>query len=211
MGYEVHARSDGRDAITTAVRACHGPPAPWLAAGVAPPALGSEVRAISGYRAADHWHLVTYALTELWVKRTDDVDWSGLGLEFTLRVPSVDEEPPAWAPAVLGFMCRWVRSSGMLPSDGDFLVLPEWLPEDGWARPWPGVAFLLDGELGAIDTPHGSVAFLQLVGLSEDSLDELRSASALSPRAVRTRVRRRVAADHPGDPLLLSPATLPVA
>ena len=38
----------------------------------------------------------------------------------------------------------------------------------------PRVAFTLDPELQTIDTPHGSVAFLQLVGVTSDELAEMR-------------------------------------
>ena len=37
------------------------------------------------------------------------------------------------------------------------------------------VAFVLDPELGEIDTPHGKVQFLQAVGITTKELEELRA------------------------------------
>jgi len=36
-----------------------------------------------------------------------------------------------------------------------------------------GILFVLDPELGSIETPHGRAAFLQMVGITQHELDQL--------------------------------------
>ena len=54
-----------------------------------------------------------------------------------------------------------------------------------------GVVFALDPELGKIDTPHGEVSFLQLVGITSAELKELqRDPSTESVAALISRLQR---------------------
>lgn len=41
----------------------------------------------------------------------------------------------------------------------------------------PALAFGLDPELRTIDTPHGSVAFLQLVGITADEVTAMKATT----------------------------------
>lgn len=43
-----------------------------------------------------------------------------------------------------------------------------------------GFAFALDPELGKINTPHGEVSFLQLVGITSSELERLKANSTTS-------------------------------
>ena len=67
-----------------------------------PPHLGTDFHArvvfggpevidgFSAYAATEpvpHWHWVTYGLTELYAKESDDPEWSGYGFELTMHVP----------------------------------------------------------------------------------------------------------------------------
>lgn len=200
--------TDGWDAIAGALERLHGAEEQWHIAGMPPLALGGDFQGMSAYAANDNWHLVTFALSELWAKENSDPEWSGMGFELTARVPFTPDAPPAWLPSVVSFVCRWVRTSGTVVEDGHFLVLPDWLPAKGWARPWPAVAFVLDPQLGAIDTPNGRVEFLQLVSLSQRSLEELLAIPPGDTEMVRERVRARVRLDHPDDALYISPSPL---
>ncbi len=52
---------------------------------------------ISAYDAGDHWHFVTFGLTELYTKENPDLAVSGFGYEFTFKLPK-----PSEATAALG-------------------------------------------------------------------------------------------------------------
>jgi hypothetical protein len=50
---------------------------------------------ISVYDGGDYWHFVTYGLSELYEKESENKEWSGYGMEFTFKLKKdnyVDEE-----------------------------------------------------------------------------------------------------------------------
>lgn len=116
-----------------------------------------------------HWHIVTYGFSELYAKESDDPEISGYGFELTFR-PTCDpaeEEPPAWALNFLQNLARYVFQTGNVFRDGD------WMPANGPISrdsdtALCSIAFTADPELTDLQTPFGNVAFLQVVGLTED-------------------------------------------
>jgi hypothetical protein len=52
---------------------------------------------VSAYDAGDHWHFVTYGLTELYGKENEDPNVSGFGYELTFKLPKVSAAPAPWA------------------------------------------------------------------------------------------------------------------
>lgn len=125
---------------------------------------------ISFYPRPDHWHLVSYGMSELYSKESDNPDESGWGFEFTFRVARTagETEPPLWAANLLQNLARYVFNSGNPFGPGHHLNLNGPI---SLARPETlirAAAFATDPELGVIDTPHGQLRFLQLVGLTLD-------------------------------------------
>ena len=47
---------------------------------------------ISIYDGGDYWHFVTYGLSEIYEKETDNKDVSGYGMEFTFKLKKADYE-----------------------------------------------------------------------------------------------------------------------
>jgi len=136
----------------------------------------SPLPAVVGHEAQgpDHWHLVTYGLTELFEKTSADPERSGFGFELTLRLPrtSSDNRPPAWAVHLLQTLGHYVLS-GHGPLDSGHVI-----DLGGPLCPTPpcaleGVVCVPDPELGKIDTVHGSALFLQLFGLTRDELEPM--------------------------------------
>ena len=116
-----------------------------------------------------HWHFVSYGLSELYEKTSSNAEHSGYGFELTFRLACdpASEEPPMWAFGLLQNLARYVFQSGNVFADGEWLNLngPIALEQDTLIR---SVAFLFDPEAPAIDTPHGRVEFIQIVGLTLD-------------------------------------------
>ena len=141
----------------------------------------SPLPAISAYEAAEppHWHLVTYGLSELFEKTSPDPERSGFGFELSLRLPRTAEQqqPPPWAVQLLQMLGHYVLSghgpldSGHLIDLGGPLVPPS--TEGGPPCALEAVALVPDPELGKLDTPHGSVLFLQLFGLTRDEVEPM--------------------------------------
>lgn len=138
---------------------------------------------ISAWKRMDpvpHWHFVSYGLTELYRKESDDADTSGYGFELTFRLAChlVEEEPPAWAINFLQNLARYVFNSGNVFDDGHWMTAngPIALERETLIC---SMGFVFDPELPAIDTPHGRVDFLQVVGLT---VDEERAAKQWQTR-----------------------------
>lgn len=124
---------------------------------------------------APHWHFVTYGFSELFTKESEDAATSGYGFELTFRLACdpTEEAPPAWPMNFLQNLARYVFSTGNVFDAG------HWMPTNGPIAVdhdtlIDAIAFASDPELPAIDTPHGHVSFLQVVGLTADELQAIR-------------------------------------
>lgn len=129
---------------------------------------------ISAFDAGTYWHLVGYGLTELYVKETKDRYVSGFGYELTIRVPKNGERPPNTAFNVLEGIGRAVWK-GQRFGVGHTIRTG---PIDGRDQT-PETALMLVRDPafdGPIDTPHGKVDFLMLVGIRDDVRQQVLAA-----------------------------------
>jgi suppressor of fused len=123
-----------------------------------------------------HWHIVSFGMSELYHKDSDNPDESGWGFEFTLRVTrEPGDEPPAWPAGLLQSLARYVFSSGNWFAPGHRMKVSGPLREGSSLT---ALAFTEDPELGAIATPHGKLQFLQVVGLTDDEYQAVREWNA---------------------------------
>ncbi|MER7279834.1 suppressor of fused domain protein [Dactylosporangium sp. NPDC000244] len=152
-----------------------------------------------------HWHAVSYGMSELYGKQSDNPDESGWGFEFTFRIArDRDEtEPPIWAANFLQNLARYVFRTGnwFEPNHHMDLNGPIALDRETLIR---AVVFTEDPELGAIDSPNGAVQFLQVVGITADEyaatqawsvLDFLELLARRIPLLITDLTRGSVAAD----------------
>ncbi len=129
-------------------------------------------------RLPPSWHYVTYGLTELFDKTSNVPDVSGFGFELVMRVPKAEGEemPPIWPLRLLQTLGHYVLDqrqgfdSGHLIGLESPLTTAEGAPGDPPApeTKLDSILAIPDPLLGKIDTPHGAVLFLQLVGLHAD-------------------------------------------
>ncbi|NUR69641.1 MAG: suppressor of fused domain protein [Hamadaea sp.] len=125
---------------------------------------------VSVYRRDDHWHFVSYGMSELYDKESDDPDVSGWGFEFTFRLGRAADEdtPPVWALNFLQNLARYVFTTGNVFEPGHHINLNGPIAVDQPSTLIRAAVFAEDPELGVIDTPHGTVRFLQIVGITLD-------------------------------------------
>jgi suppressor of fused len=157
----------------------YGPPVGWSLGGPDP------LDGISAWLRPDpvpHWHFVTYGFSELYNKESDDSAHSGYGFELTFRLACRpdDGSPPSWALNFLQNLARYVFRSGNAFDDGHWMTAngPIALDQETLIC---SMAFASDPELPPMDTPHGRVAFLQVVGLTQE---EESAAKRWRPRAL---------------------------
>lgn len=139
---------------------------------------GGGVHGISAYRTDDHWHLVTYGLSELYEKVSRQPEISGWGYELTIRVARTagNAEAPQWAFNLLERLARVTQAERHRYKVGDRIELDGPLDGEPSTR-IRALTVVIDPQLGTIDTPNGAVQFRQLVGITGYELDFLRSGS----------------------------------
>ena len=149
-------------------------------------ALGGE-EYLDGFAVYDagkgYQHIVTYGLSEL---------YPSMGYELTLKVRESYAETGTWALDLLAQLARYTFETGnyfepgaYIPGDGSSLH-----PELNSAI--TALAIVSDTTAAPIETVHGRVAFLQLVGLTQPELDTVtRDPDAL------TGILERMRADDP--------------
>lgn len=173
--------TSGWDAIDEELLKIYGEQEPKHYGTVIPYLLGGEdpLEGISVYKSeipVPHWHFVTYGFSELYEKESENAEYSGYGFELTFRLARKEdeEEPPAWALNLLQNMGRYVFNSGNVFRSGDYLDAngPICQGADTFLT---ALAFTLDPELPAIDTPNGQVEFIQIVGITGDELEAMQT------------------------------------
>lgn len=162
----------GWDAIDAALRALYpgvdplhyGTLLKWRLGGPDP------LDGISIYPRDGHWHYVSYGMSELYGKESDDPEESGWGFEFTFRLTRAagEAEPPTWAANFLQNLARYVFESGNPFAPGHHVDLNGPISLADPETEIRAVTFADDPELPPIDTPHGRLRFLQIVGLTLD-------------------------------------------
>ena len=130
---------------------------------------GQGLYGLSAFRADGHWLLVTYGMTELFVKDSDGEQVSGWGYELTMRVPRDAEQPPAWTVRLLERLCDYTWTQGRPFASGHRMdpAGPITGRDDTRLR---ALAFTTDPELPAIDSQFGAAEFLTVVGITADEL-----------------------------------------
>ncbi len=131
---------------------------------------------------AFHRHLISYGMSELYYdEEKAGGEYSKWGFEFTFRlVPfEEDENDPLWAVEVMNNLARYVFNSGNWFEEFHFI------PANGPIRlntdtQITGFVFVKDPELGTIETPHGEVTFLQLVGITDAEVERIKANPTVS-------------------------------
>lgn len=179
MNEFVEDSSPGWEAIDAQMRRLYGDQEPRHFATIIPAMLGGEdpIDGISAYRTAGpnpHWHFVTYGFSELHSKEWDDPAVSGFGFELTFRLHPIDgEDPPLWALNFLQNLGRYVFQTGNAFESGHHMNLNGPIAL-GTSTEIKAVAFIEDPALRIIETPHGSLTFLQVVRITLDELEAIK-------------------------------------
>lgn len=129
-----------------------------------------------------HRHLVSYGMSELYYnEEAAGGEFSKWGFEFTFRLKpfAEDGDDPTWVVNLMNNLARYVIKSGkwfeeyhVIPANGPIRL------NSTAEINIVGVAFVSDPELGKIQTPHGEVLFLQMVGLTANEMNRITSASS---------------------------------
>ncbi|MCI8868950.1 MAG: suppressor of fused domain protein [Lawsonibacter sp.] len=141
---------------------------PWRLGGPDP------LQGVSVYDGGDYFHFVTYGLSDLYEKEGSDPEYSGYGLEFTLKLrkEGLGEEMPELQCIVriLNDLARLTFEKGEQFFPDEYIYTGQELGFDVNQRSrLTGFITALD-EAGTIQTPNGKVDFVKLIGASDAEL-----------------------------------------
>ncbi|MDQ1648575.1 MAG: hypothetical protein QOG60_632 [Frankiaceae bacterium] len=162
----------GWDAIEAALAPHYGAVPARHVAFTPPSAFSLNLQGCSAYAADGHWCFVTFGLSELFeTELPAEPGPSGHGFELTMRTPRGDEPgPPDWPYAMLNELGKQVRGKGVPIEPGDRVDLRAPVTghpkTDGPPSQLTVFAFRVDPVLEPIETPQGSVRFVQVVGVT---------------------------------------------
>lgn len=182
MGEMNKIKNDGWDAITNACEKIYpnqkdpkhyGTLISWQLGGNDP------LKGISVYDAGDCWHFVTYGLSELFDKETDNKDISGYGMEFTFKLKKdnyEDEEMEIRGICgILQSIARQTFTTGEIFNSYEYLYYTDYT--EGIDRKKQsnitGFITIPDKEIESIMTPNGKVNFVEFIGVTDAELNAI--------------------------------------
>lgn len=167
----------GWDAITAAFEKLYpGQEEPRHFATLIPWRLGGNdpLQGVSAYDGGDFFHLVSYGLSDLYEKEGADPEYSGYGLEFTLKLRKEgmgDEmQEQQCIVGIFNDLARLTFEKGEQFFPDEYIYTGQELGFDvNQKSRLTGFVTALD-EAGTIDTPNGKVDFVQLIGATDAEL-----------------------------------------
>ena len=144
---------------------------PWQLGGNDP------LRGISVYDGGNYWHFVSYGLSELYEKESEDPEWSGYGFEFTLKLKKAGlADENAEIKTICGIfqaLARLTFQNGEIFQPDEYIYTGQTTGMDnrqqssltGFITAWD--------EAGEITTPNGKVQFVKLIGATDAELKAL--------------------------------------
>jgi len=167
----------GWDAITAAFEKLYpGQDAPRHFGCLIPWRLGGPdpLQGVSVYDGGDYFHFVTYGLSDLYEKEGKDPEYSGYGLEFTLKLRKEgmgDElREQQCIVGIFNALARLTFEKGeqFFPDEYIYTGQTAGVDVDQKSK-LTGFVTALD-EAGTIDTPNGKVDFVELIGATDGEL-----------------------------------------
>ncbi|MFT3686166.1 MAG: suppressor of fused domain protein [Phycisphaerales bacterium] len=155
-----------------------------------------------------HWHYISFGMSELYDKETKFPEESGWGFEFTFRLaaPAGETEPPQWPLSLLENLARYVNTSGNAFAPGHYVPLNGPISLEAQTKIHAAL-FTLDPVLETIQTPNGSLGFLQIVGATMDELAAARAWKTESFLGVMKSTNPLLITDLARDSILTDPRT----
>ena len=132
---------------------------------------------ISVLDGGDYYHFVTFGLSELYEKETNDPEYSGFGFELTIKLKKTgvkDEDAEFRCMAgILQAVARISYQQGEIFAPDEYIYTGQDKGMDAEQKSAITGFITREDELGTIATPNGSVQCVQLIGATEAELRRL--------------------------------------
>lgn len=135
---------------------------------------------ISIYDGGDYWHFVTYGLSELYEKETENYDISGYGMEFTFKLKKDnyknEEAEIKCICGILQSIARITFTAGEVFNVYEYLYTGQTQGIDTEMKSnITGFITIPENKLNSINTPNGKVDFVEFIGATDLELLALKS------------------------------------
>lgn len=135
---------------------------------------------ISIYDGGEYWHFVSYGLSELFEKESNNKDISGYGMEFTFKLKKDNyEDEEAEIKGICGILqsiARITFTQGEIFNSYEYLYTGQTEGIDIRMKSnITGFITIPDKEINSIMTPNGKVDFVEFIGVTNDELVALRN------------------------------------
>lgn len=122
-----------------------------------------------------YMHLLTYGMTELYVdEEAFSGEWSRWGYEMTIKLKEDSVEDCKWAINMLSNLARYTYTKKKFFEPMQFVAGNGTSLHIGVESAITALFVVNDTECNGIDTVHGSVEFIQLVGITQRELEILK-------------------------------------
>lgn len=174
-------KAEGWDAIEKECeRVYPGQTSPKHYGTIIPYMLGGKdpLDGISVYDGGDFWHFVTFGMTELYEKECENKEVSGWGYEMTFRLKKEGlEDEEMEIRSVCGVLQQLARitynnSEVFDPFEYVYTGQTEGIDANRKSN-LTGFICVPDPSFQTIDTPHGKVAFIEFIGMTDAELKTL--------------------------------------
>lgn len=135
---------------------------------------------ISIYDGGDYYHFVTYGLSELYEKETDNKEVSGYGMEFTFKLRKEnyenEEQELKNICGILQSIARITFTRGEIFKSYEYIYTGQTDGIDAQRKSnITGFITIPDKNISSINTPNGKVDFVEFIGVTNEELLKLRS------------------------------------
>lgn len=135
---------------------------------------------ISIYDGGDYWHFVTYGLSELYEKETDDQEYSGYGMEFTFKLKKDkyenEEEEIQCICGILQAIARITFSNGEIFNPFEYLYTGQTTGIDANRKSdITGFITVPDDKFQTLNTQNGKVEFIQFIGVTSREIEAVKN------------------------------------
>ena len=135
---------------------------------------------ISIYDGGDYWHFVTYGLSELYEKETENNDISGYGMEFTFKLKKDnyknEEAEIKCICGILQSIARITFTKGEVFHAYEYLYTGQTQGIDTEMKSnITGFITISDNKLNPINTSNGKVDFVEFIGATDSELIALKN------------------------------------
>jgi hypothetical protein len=145
----------------------------------------SIYESLNGYK-----HILTYGFSELYVnEEAFGGEWSGWGYEMTIKLKEESNEDCLWAINMLANLARYTYTQERFFEPMQFVAGNGKSIHLGVESAITALLVVNDTEAVSIDTVHGKVDFLQLVGITQRELEVLKQDYTQAPKLVENMKR----------------------